>query len=82
MENQLKVARWLGNYEQKTFEIIQEEIDIINEMAEEEMLAGLCLIQEDALEEDKAFLLEKLQLTDLIQNITSEVKELKKTLKF
>ena len=44
MENQMRVARWLDNYEQKTIEIIQQEIDIINEMTEEEMLAGLCLI--------------------------------------
>lgn len=28
----MRVARWMGNYEQKTVEIIETEIDLINEM--------------------------------------------------
>lgn len=44
LENQLKVARWIGNYESKTIEILQDEIDVLAEMQEEEKLAALCLI--------------------------------------
>ena len=44
MENQLKVARWMNDYDQISKEIIQEEIDVLAEMEREEKLAGLCLI--------------------------------------
>ena len=69
LENQLKVARWLGNYEEKTIEILQEEIDVLAEMQEEETLAALCLIQDDAMEEHHSYLYAKDELNSLIMNI-------------
>lgn len=80
-ENKQKVKRWLGNYEKKTIEIIQEEIDILAEMQEEETLAGLALIQDDAMEEHNNYLDAKEQLNDLILTINTEVRDLKRTLR-
>ena len=82
MENKLRVQRWLANYDKKVFEIVQEEIDILNEMHREEALAGLCLIQDNAQEEQANFFAERENLNELIGTINKEVKELKKTLKF
>ena len=82
MENKLRVQRWLANYDMKIIEIVNEEIDILNEMDKEEWLAGLCLIQDDAAEENNNYLTLKDNLSNLIGDINSEVKELKKTLRF
>ena len=51
-------------------------------MDKEEWLAGLCLIQDDAAEENNNYLTLKDNLSSLIGDINSEVKELKKTLRF
>ena len=51
-------------------------------MEREEMLAGLCLIQDNAADEHQNYLAERENLNALIGTITSEVKELKKTLRF
>ena len=53
MENQLRVARWMSNYDTKIKEIVEEEESLIEEMNKEEMLAGLCLMQDDAVGEHK-----------------------------
>lgn len=50
-------------------------------MNKEEMLAGLCLIQDDAIDEHNSYLIERGELDDLILTIRSEVNDLKKTLK-
>ena len=82
MENKLRVQRWMANYDKKVFEIVQEEIDLLNEMQREEALAGLCLIQDNAQEEQTNFFAERENFNELIGTINKEVKELKKTLKF
>ena len=82
MENKLRVQRWLANYDRKVIEIVQDEIDIMREMEKEELLAGLCLIQDNAADEHQNYLAERENLNALIGTITSEVKELKKTLRF
>ena len=82
LENKLRVERWMANFDKKVFEIVQDEIDVLQEMEKEEKLAGLCLIQDDAQEEHNNFLNERENLNSLIGTINKEVKELKKTLKF
>lgn len=69
MENKLKVQRWLENYDKKVFEIVQDEIDILNELDKEEKLAGLCLIQDNAMDEHKNFLADRDDLNALIGTI-------------
>ena len=64
----------MGNYEQKTVEIIETEIDLINEMEREENLAALCLIQDDAVDEENAYLIQRENMDILISTINQEVK--------
>ena len=51
-------------------------------MDKEEKLAGLCMIQDDAIDEHNNYLAEKGVLDNLIKSINQDVKHLKKTLKF
>ena len=44
LENQLKVTRWMSNYDNKTNEIIQDEVAILEDMEKEEMMAGLLMM--------------------------------------
>ena len=46
----MRVARWVQNFENKDFEVHEENIDLIEELEQEET-AALALIQDDALEE-------------------------------
>ena len=71
----------MSNYENIAKEVIQEDIDLLNDMANEEILAGLAMIQDDAMDEHYHYLIEKNGLDDLIKNVHDEVKELKKSLK-
>ncbi len=77
----MRVARWLNNFENRDFEVHEENIDLIEELEQEET-AALALIQDDALEEQNNLNIEKEALDSLIATINTEVTELKKTLKF
>jgi len=56
----------MGNYDQKTVEIIETEIDLINEMETEERMAALCLMQDDAIDEENTYLIQRENLDHLI----------------
>ena len=46
----MRTRRWMNNYENTVKEIIQEEIDVFTELENEELLAGLVLMQDEVVE--------------------------------
>ena len=60
---------------------MEEEEAILDELQKEEMLAGLCLIQDDAVGQHYKHLEDKEALDNLIRTINTEVTDLKRTLK-
>ena len=50
LEERMRTRRWMNNYENTVKEIIQEEIDVFTELENEELLAGLVLMQDEVVE--------------------------------
>ena len=70
----------MSNYDNTVKEIIQEEIDVFQELENEELLAGLVLMQDEVVEQVAKLDGQKAELMELVDEVNEQTTQIRKQL--
>ena len=68
----------MSNYDNTVKEIIQEEIDVFQELENEELLAGLVLMQDEVVEQVAKLDGQKAELMELVDEVNEQTTQIRK----